>query len=136
MIKMITKNKRFLLLFFVLVSADLMAHHSWDAVYGRGEEVKVIATVVGEVIPQPHFAIEVEIGSEQGGPQRWMLEWRSQRDRSQLDDIAALMRMGESYEVFGRTANLSTKLSIQVERVVRLSDGASAVENPAGRGRR
>ena len=124
------------LLCLVLVSANSAAHHSWDAVYGNGDEVKVIATVVGNVIPQPHFAIEVEIDSQQDGTERWMLEWRSQRDRSQPDDIAALMRMGESYEVFGRTAHLAGKLSIQVERVIRLSDGASAVENPAGGGRR
>ena len=124
------------LLCLVLVSVNCTAHHSWDAVYGNGDEVKVIATVVGNVIPQPHFAIEVEIDSQQDGTERWMLEWRSQRDRSQPDDIAALMRMGESYEVFGRTAHLAGKLSIQVERVIRLSDGASAVENPAGGGRR
>ena len=124
------------LLCLVLMSANSTAHHSWDAVYGNGDEVKVIATVVGNVIPQPHFAVEVEIDSQQDGTERWMLEWRSQRDRSQPDDIAALMRMGESYEVFGRTAHLAGKLSIQVERVIRLSDGASAVENPAGGGRR
>lgn len=116
--------------FLLSYSIQSLAHHSWRAVYGDGEEVELIATVTSEPQRRPHWNVTVELTNQEGEAEEWNLQWRNRRGENREEDqILAVLRTGEDFEVIGQKSHLPNNNQILIREITRLSDGMTAVSN-------
>ena len=114
--------------FVAIYSIPSLGHHSCNGVYGNGEEVKLVATVVDSPRRNPHWAVDIEFTNDEGDTEHWVLEWRNSRNSGRdSDEILSLLRSGEDFEISGRKATTPGKNSIQIREITRLSDDTTAV---------
>lgn len=119
-----------LVIFLMAYSLPSMAHHSWRAVYGDGEDVELVATVVSDPQRNPHWSVDIEFENPQGETEEWVLQWRNRRGGDRNDDaIRAVLRPGEDFEIFGQKSHLPGNNLILIREITRLSDGVTAVSN-------
>ena len=60
----------------LLLGIPASAHHSIDATYDLGQEVKIEGKVLQVLIRNPHSFLHIEVSDSQGPTQWWALEWQ------------------------------------------------------------
>lgn len=118
--------------FLLCFSLSSLAHHSWRAVYGNGEQLDITAKVISVPQRNPHWFVTAEFADEDGEMQEWTLQWRGRRgndgDREE-DQIRALLRAGEDFQIKGQKSHISGNNLILIQEITRLSDGVTAVSS-------
>lgn len=120
----------------VLVStpAFALAHHSWGAVYGGGEEVTVAAKIASKHFRNPHHAVHVQIANTAGELEPWTIEWRGPRRRDGGPPVVYDLNPGDDVVIVGRRAVDTGLKKIQMTKLTRPADGMT-IEARLGRDR-
>lgn len=109
------------------------AHHSWNGVYGGGEEVEIDALITSQPFRNPHNAVHVQIAGATGELEAWTIEWRGRRRRDGGEPVVYDLNPGDEVVIVGRRAVDSNLKKIQMTRLTRAADGMTI---EARRGRR
>lgn len=99
------------------------AHHSWNAVYGGGDELTIEATITSKPFRNPHNAVHIQIANDAGEAEAWTIEWRGQRRRDGEPPVVYDLNPGDEVVIFGRRAVDAGLNKIQMERLTRPADG-------------
>lgn len=116
-------------------ASTVSAHHSWRAVYNEGRPVSVTAVITGKPYRNPHDRVDATIVNEAGEIQEWAIEWRGRRGgrgSGRGEAIQYDLNAGDEVTIEGVTARDPSRLSIQMTKLTRISDGLT-IEASLGR---
>jgi len=112
-----------LMIALAIVPMAVHAHHSWNAVYGGGEELTIDATITSKPFRNPHNAAHIQVANDAGEMEAWTVEWRGERRRDGEPPPVYDLNPGDAVVIFGRRAVDAGVKKIQMERLTRPADG-------------
>jgi hypothetical protein len=127
----------------LVTSSTVFAHHSWGAIYNEGEPVSITAVITSTPYRNPHDRVDATITNEAGETEEWKIEWRGRRGaggRGRGEDgrgrqvVEYDLNIGDEVTIEGVTARDPNRLTIQMTKLTRISDGMT-IEASLGRER-
>jgi hypothetical protein len=99
------------------------AHHSWSADYDVSRSTYVSGTLTRVLLRNPHSALVLNVRTEDGRHERWIVEWGSPQRLRERGITAQTLRAGDELRVTGNPHRDADVKSVRALSVRRGSDG-------------
>ena len=114
------------------LATAVRAHHSWPAIYKTDESITIEGVVTEFLFRSPHLALMLDVRTDTGEVEQWMVEWGSPRRHLAQGHARDVFRPGDEVTVTGQPAWTPGRKSVRLRTLVRASDGFT-LSGPSGR---
>ena len=110
------------------------AHHSWSAEYDVSRSTYISGSVSRVLLRNPHSSLVLNVSTENGRTERWIVEWASPQRLRDRGVTAQTLRVGDALLVTGNPHRDADVRSLRALSVRRSSDGMDVGgDRPTGR---
>jgi len=119
-----TRRLLLLVLMAGLVSGvNTFAHHSMNAQYDIGKQIKVEGTIVQFQFRNPHSFVQVEAPDDTGQLVRWSVEWSGSAALTDQGVTRTTLKYGDKVVITGAPSRTSGDHKLIMRSLHRTSDG-------------
>jgi len=106
-----------------LAGSVAYAHHSYGATYDVSKQIKLEGKLVQFVFRNPHAFVTVEVADENGGMQRWAVEWSGTTQLGAAGVNSATLKVGDQIVILARPSRVPNEYRALMVTLKRPADG-------------
>jgi hypothetical protein len=107
----------------ILSGATAYAHHSMNAQYDIGKQIKVEGTIVQFQFRNPHSFVQVEAPDDAGQLVRWSIEWSGSAALTDQGVTRTTLKYGDKVVITGAPSRTPGDHKLIMRSLRRTSDG-------------
>jgi uncharacterized protein DUF6152 len=123
----------FVLLFVLIASVGVRAHHSFAAFYNEDQSVSVQGTIIELAYKNPHAWVHFDARDNDGKVQRIGAEWANPGRLAQQGILQDTLKPGDHVIITGSPSRNPSELKMHLKGIVRVSDGWKWAGRTGGR---